>query len=206
MPTDHACRTAAEQAAHCLTPVRSALVPADPVEPAPAEVMPVVLRNYLGASARPSAPRASGARRPAPVGVATGAVVLRMCLDGLHAEMTGTMTAWHTDLGPRLRETLADPRSTGRPQADAWQPLTDLQLRAHEVLATVADHGRTGSAGPRLLIARFALLEDAVSGALRRTAVPAETAARCAAGLAAAAGSLFGLALPQTAGAESGPY
>ncbi|MER5296926.1 hypothetical protein ABT382_33550 [Streptomyces pharetrae] len=193
MPTDHACRTAAERAAHCLTPVRAALLPADPTEPPPAEVMPVVLRAYLGVNARPAAPRAAE-RRPVPVGVVAGAAVLRMCLDGLHAELTGALTAWHADLGRRLRELLAEPRATGR-QADPWQPLAELQQRAHEVLTAVAGHDRSGTAGPRLLIARFALLEDALSGALRRTAVPAGTAGACASGLAAAAGSLFGLAL-----------
>ncbi|MEV5428022.1 hypothetical protein [Streptomyces sp. NPDC052701] len=190
MPTDHACRTAAERAAHCLDPVRSVLVPAGHTESSPAEVMPVVLRNYLGAGARPPAPGASAGRRPAPVGIATGAAVLHMCLDGLCAEMTGALAAWHTDLGRRLREMLAESRP-----ADTWQALADLKLRAQEVLTGVADHGRSDPVGPRLLIARFALLEDAVSGALRRMAVPAETAGVCAGALAAAAGSLFGLAL-----------
>ncbi|MFV0136279.1 hypothetical protein ACLGIH_24245 [Streptomyces sp. HMX87] len=193
MPTDHACRTAAERAAHCLALVRPALVPADdPEEESPAEVMPIVLRNYLGAGP-PPAPRPSGAARPAPVSVGTGAAVLELCLDGLCAEMAGTMGAWHADLGRRLHGMLADPRASGR-RADAWRPLAHLQLRAQEVLTTVADRDRHGSAGPRPLIARFALLEDAVSGVLRRMAVPAEPAAGCASGLTAAAGSLFGLA------------
>ncbi|MFI8191566.1 hypothetical protein ACIF8T_22560 [Streptomyces sp. NPDC085946] len=202
MPTDHACRTAAERAAHCLAPVSSVLVPDEPVASSPAEVMPVVLRNYLGAGARPPAPRAPAVRRPAPVSVAAGAAALQMCLDGLRAEMSGALTAWHADLGRRLGELLADPRSTGR-QADSWQALADLKLRAQEVLTAVADPGRPGLAGPRLLAARFALLEDAVSGALRRTAVPAGTAAACAGGLTAAAGSLFGLALPHGEGPET---
>ncbi|MGY1583056.1 hypothetical protein [Streptomyces sp. MN13] len=203
MPTDHACRAAAEQAARCLTPVRAVLVPADDGDPPPAEVMPVVLRNYLGGNARPPAPRASAGRRPAPVGLATGAVVVRLCLDGLAAETAGALTAWHADLGRRLRELLTGPGSTGR-QADAWQPLTDLQHRAHEVLTVMADPGRGGPAGPRSVAARFDLLEDAVSGVLRRMAVPPDTAAVCAGALAGAAGSLFGLA--RDAGAEGGRY
>jgi hypothetical protein len=203
VPTDHACRAAAEQAARCLTPVRAVLVPADDGEPPPAEVMPVVLRNYLGANARPPRPRASAGRRPAPVGLATGAVVVRLCLDGLAAETAGTLTAWHADLGRRLRELLTDPGSTGR-QADPWQPLADLQHRAHDVLTVMADPGRGGRAGPQSVAARFDLLEDAVSGVLRRMAVPADTAAACAGALSGAAGSLFGLV--RDAGAEGGRY
>jgi hypothetical protein len=185
--------------------VRAALVPADHGEPAAdAEVMPVVLRNYLGVHARPSAPRAAGGRRPAPVGVATGADVLGMCLDGLRAELTGTLAAWHADLGARLRESLTGPLAAGR-QADAWQPLAALQQRAHEVLTAVAAGGRADAAGPRLLVARFVLLEDAVCGVLRRMGVPAGTADACAGGLTAAAGSLFGLALGQGDGVAGRP-
>lgn len=194
MPTDHACHAAAEQAAYCLTPVRSVLVPVEEAQSPPAEVMPVVLRNYLGANARPPAPRTATARRPVQVGVATGAVAVQMCLDGLCAEITGSMAAWHADLGRRLQELLVDPRSSGRP-TDLWQALADLQRRAHDALVAVTD-GQRGSAGPRLLVARFALLEDAVAGALRRMTVPAETATACAGGLCASTGSLFGLALP----------
>ncbi|MEV0175485.1 hypothetical protein AB0I00_30780 [Streptomyces sp. NPDC050803] len=200
MPTDHACRAAAEQAARCLAPVRSVLVPDDRMESSPAEVMPVVLRNYLGANARPPAERTPGAASPARVGVATGAAALQSCLDGLCAEMTGALTAWHAELGRHLHTLLTDPRATGR-RGDAWQPLADLQLRAQEALTTVADRGRHGAAGPRLLVARFALLEDAVCGALRRITVPADTAAACAIGLTTAAGSLFGLAPAQETGA-----
>ncbi|MBD0839494.1 hypothetical protein [Streptomyces sp. TRM68416] len=197
MPTDHACSAAAEQAARCLAPVRSALMPDGRTESSSAaEVMPVVLRNYLGANARPPAERATGGARPARVGVATGATALQSCLDGLCAEMNGTLAAWHADLGRHLHAMLTDPRASER-QADAWQPVAELQLRAQEALMLVADRGRSGAAGPRLLVARFALLEDVLAGALRRIAVPAETAAACASGLAVAAGSLFGLALGQ---------
>ncbi|MFE9776030.1 hypothetical protein ACFYOV_31095 [Streptomyces sp. NPDC005931] len=198
MPTDHACHAAAERAAHGLTPVRSVLVPADPSEHAAAEVMPVVLRNHLGANAGP--PRAA-ARRPVRVGVATGAAVLLMCLDGLRAEVSGEMAAWHADLGRRLHEALAEPRAPGR-ATDVWQSLAALQRRAHETLITVADGDRRGPAGPRLLVARLALLEDAVTGALRRSAVPAATADGCAHELAAATGSLFGLDPSRDRGAD----
>ncbi|GGL93073.1 hypothetical protein GCM10010129_41040 [Streptomyces fumigatiscleroticus] len=202
VPTDHACRTAAERAAHCLAPVRSLLLPADDREPSPAEVMPVVLRNYLGAGARPPAARTPGAGRPEPVSIATGATALLMCLDGLRAELTGTMAAWHAELGRRLHAMLADPRPSGR-QTDSWQVLGDLKLRAQEVLTAVVDHGRPETAGPRLLVARFALLEDALSGVLRRISVPAEPAVTCASALTAAAGLLFGLALTHDEGPEA---
>ncbi|MFB8776487.1 hypothetical protein [Streptomyces broussonetiae] len=188
MPTDYACHTAAEQAAHCLTPVCSVLVPDAHGAPAEAEVMPVVLRNYLGAGRpAPTTVRAG----TAVVGVATGALVLRICLDGLRAEMEGTLARWHGQLIQRLPEVLNRQKTTAR----EWQVLQDLQSDAQEVLTHLARRERGAAPGARMLGGQVALLEDALCGALRRLSVPMESAEPCASGLAKAVGSLFGLAL-----------
>jgi hypothetical protein len=149
--------------------------------------MPVVLRNYLGAG--PTAPSTLRASTPK-VGVTTGAAVLRLCLDGLRAEMEGALALWHTGLIQRLPGVLG---GTGASKAQ-WEALQELQSGAQEVLTCLARRGRNGASGARMLGGQVALLEDVVCGALRRLSVPPESAAACASGLAAAVGSLFGLA------------
>lgn len=188
MPTDYACQTAAEQAAHCLAPVCAVLAPGERTSAYDAEVMPVVLRNYLGAG--PAAPATVRANAPR-VGVKTGAAVLRLCLDGLRAEMEGALALWHTNLIQRLPEVLSQSEASEK----EWQVLQELQHGAQEVLTHLARQGPNGPSGARMLGGQVALLEDVLSGALRRLSVPAEPAAECANGLAGAVGSLFGLTL-----------
>jgi hypothetical protein len=185
--TEHACQTAAEQAAHCLQPACAALTPRGrPAESLQADAMPVVLRNYLGVGVRAPEPVMQ-----APVADAsTGAAVLRLCIDGLCAEMAGSLASWHASLGRSLPELLHE----ATPSANYWELVADLQYGAHEVLTALTRLGRDGSPGPRMLTERLALLEDLLAGTLRRSAVPAETAAVCATGLTDAVASLFGLA------------
>lgn len=186
MSTEHACQTAADQAARCLQPVCALLVPARPAGSSHDDAMPIVLRNYLGVDVRPPEPAAQ-----APViDAATGAAVLRLCLDGLCAEMAGSLASWHTSLGRHLPMLL----DGTKPQTNYWQLVADLQYGAHEVLTAVTRLGRDGSPGARILTERLTLLEDLLCGTLRRATVPADAAVACAGGLAAAVASLFGLA------------
>ncbi|MFD0318999.1 hypothetical protein [Streptomyces flavalbus] len=186
MPTDYACHTAAEQAAHCLAPVSALLAPDAHGPTADAEVMPVVLRNYLGA-ARPAP---TTVRTAAPVvTVSMGALAVRLCLDGLRAEMEGALSLWHGSLAQRFPEVLG----RGRAAVREWQVLQELQADAQEVLTLLAQRERHGPSGARMLGGQIMLLEDALCGALRRLAVPADAAEECAGGLARAVGSLFGL-------------
>ncbi|MFE6286660.1 hypothetical protein [Streptomyces sp. NPDC057877] len=188
MPTDYACHTAAEQAAHSLGPVSAVLAPDRNGPSAEVEVMPVVLRNYLGAGR----PTPATVRTGAPVvGVTTGALVLRLCLEGMRAEMEGALALWHGSLRQRLPEVL----NRGGAAAREWQALQELQSDAQEVLTYLARRERGGQAGARMLGGQVALMEDVLSGALRRLSVPAESAGQCASGLAGAVGSLFGLGL-----------
>ncbi|MEU5364257.1 hypothetical protein ABZ354_12335 [Streptomyces sp. NPDC005925] len=186
MPTDYACQTAAERAAHCLTPVCAVLAPGRRTSDPEAEVMPVVLRNYLGAGpAAPTAPRVS-----APVvRITTGAAVLRLCLDGLRAEMEGSLALWHASVVQQLPQILKRAQAS---KAD-WAVLQELQSAAQEVLTHLAGVAPHSSSWARSLGGQVALLEDVLSGALRRLSVPPEYAASCASGLASAVASLFGL-------------
>lgn len=185
MPTDYACHAAAEQAANSLGPVCAVLAPDRNGPEAEAEVMPVMLRNYLGAG-RPQPTFRAGI--PV-VGVAKGAMVLRLCLDGLRAEMDGTLVLWHASLRQRLPEVLSQARGAAR----EWQVLQELQSDSQEVLTYLARRDRSGQAGARMLGEQVALMEDVLSGALRRLSVPAGSADECASGLAGAVGALFGL-------------
>ncbi|MEU3252311.1 hypothetical protein [Streptomyces sp. NPDC006997] len=187
MPTDYACHTAAEQAAHCLAPVSALLAPDAHGPMADAEVMPVVLRNYLGAGR----PAQATVRTAAPVvTVSTGALAVRLCLEGLRAEMEGALSLWHAGLAQRLPEVLG---GRGRAGAREWQVLQDLQAEAQEVLTLLAHRERHGPSGARMLGGQIMLLEDVLCGSLRRLAVPVDAASECAGGLARAVGSLFGL-------------
>jgi hypothetical protein len=203
---------AADQAALAINPVRAVLVPAPPEEPE--DALPVMLRNYYG---EPQAGRRDGTgqnapRRatPPPAGVAMGAHVLLIALDGLRADLAGSLAGWYAELATRLPTTLGVPDAEvpGRrpPRLPGeWDALTDLRLGAQDVLTALAGHRRADQGGPGALSWRLALVEDAMAGMLRRTGVPAETAVRCAAELAAAAGPLFGLSRPASAPTASNP-
>jgi hypothetical protein len=170
VPTDHACRSAAEQTARGLEP----------------------LRTHLAAT-----PSRDALSSPAG-GRADGAAGLLAFLDGLHAELGGALTPWHAGVGERIRGALDVPVPGARgaapaPQPYGWQALALVRSRAEEVLTALArrPHGRP--AGAADLARRLELVEDAFADALRRLGVPAGEAAHCAAEVAAAAGSLFGV-------------
>lgn len=188
MPTDYACQTAAERAAHCLTPVCAVLAPERRGSVQETEVMPVVLRNYLGAG--PVAPAVPRASTPT-VRTTTGAAVLRLCLDGLRAEMDGSLAQWHAGLVRQLPAVLKN----GQASNAEWTVLQGLQFTAQDMLTHLAGRAPQGSS-ILALGTQVALLEDVLSGALRRLSVPAEHAATCASGLSAAVASLFGLVMP----------
>ncbi|NJQ02696.1 hypothetical protein [Streptomyces zingiberis] len=188
MPTDYACQAAAERAARGVAPVRDVLVP---LRPQQQEDVPVVLRSYLGMQG----PGRNGGGGPAqpPVSHVMGAAVLLVLLDGLRAEMSGALSEWYADLAVRLPRTLGAPAAGGqapRQQPGNWQIMTDLQTNAQEVLTDFSGRAR---GGPGALNVRLALVEDSLSGALRRMNVPAGTAVDSAGELVVAAGSLFGL-------------
>lgn len=188
MPTDYACQTAAERAAHCLTPVCAVLAPERRRSDQENEVMPVVLRNYLGAA--PLAPPAPRTVTPT-VRVTTGAAVLRLCIEGLRAEMDGSLARWHTGLTQQLPTVLKNAQAS---TAD-WTMLQEVQVAAQDMFTHLAERAPHGSSGVRSLRTQVTLLEDVLSGALRRLAVPAGDAAACAGELAAAVASLFGLVM-----------
>ncbi|MBM4791832.1 hypothetical protein HXP44_07130 [Streptomyces sioyaensis] len=136
---------------------------------------------------------------------AAGATAVVILLDGLHAELRGTLAAWHATLGDRLPATLGPARAEG---AGGWEVLAHVQSKAREVLVSLAAQAGDGAFGASQLMRRLALVEDAFAGALRRIAVPDETSVRCAADLAAAVGALFGLVRPaqQTPPRPAHPY
>ncbi|MFE9093529.1 hypothetical protein [Streptomyces sp. NPDC007264] len=192
MPTDYACQTAAEQAARAIAPVYALLAPERDRPPAEDEAMPVVLRSYLGTPDR--FPGRRRALEPPAVNTSMGAAVLLLFLDGVRAELTGSMAHWHATLPRRLSDALGVPgASSGRPRAGGWQSTAELQKGAEEVLTDLVGRARGGPVGPADLTARLVLIEDVVSGALRRMSVPPDAGIRCAAELSAAAGSLFGV-------------
>ncbi|MGW0499402.1 hypothetical protein ACWD0Z_29445 [Streptomyces sp. NPDC003007] len=166
MPTDHACQSAAESAAQALDS----------------------LRPFL----QPGPPRRAGRLDD----WATGAAALLVVLAGLQADRPGELTLWHARIGDQLHESLGLPvagaeglRPVLRPRG--WDALAPAQRKARELLTDLAGYGRPGR--PVELSRQLDLVEDACAGALRRMAVPPEAAVRCAAALAEAAGSLFGL-------------
>ncbi|MHB9863532.1 hypothetical protein [Streptomyces sp. YIM S03343] len=170
MPTDHACHAAAEQASQILDPLQRALL------------------TRASADGRP----------PFADAPPDGAAGLLAFLDGLSAELHGALAPWHTTVGDRIRDAAGVPAPrapTAAParQPSGWEALGLVRVRADEVLTALAHApggGRVGIAGMAM---RLNLVEDALAGALSRADVQAEQAAYCAAGLAQAAGSLFGL-------------
>ncbi|MFD5157078.1 hypothetical protein ACFWMJ_03225 [Streptomyces hawaiiensis] len=174
MPTEHACRSAAELAAQHLDSLRPFLQPGHPHGGGPGGIGDWPL----------------------------GASALLVVLAGLQADQPGELTLWHAHAGDRIREALGLPGVGGLPGAgteglrpgrppQGWEALALVQQKAQELLTDLADGSRLGRPGE--LSRQLALVEDAFTGALRRMAVPQEASARCAAALAEAAGSLFGL-------------
>ncbi|UXY32046.1 hypothetical protein [Streptomyces sp. HUAS TT20] len=167
MPTDHACHSAAEVAAETLDPLRTAL-----------------LTGTSGDG------RAHSADTPP-----DGAAGLLAFLDGLFAELHGALTPWHSTVGGRIRDAAGVPAPGGSATAPArqpsgWEALGLVRTRAEAVLTALAHAPGGGAAGMAM---RLNLVEDILAGALGRVDVPADQAAHCAAGLAEATGSLFGL-------------
>jgi hypothetical protein len=171
VPTEHACQSAAELAAQHLNSLRPFLPPGHP---------------HAGGT---------GGIDDWPL----GASALIVVLDGLQADRPGELTLWHACVGDRIREALGlsaaatEGLRTGR-QPRGWEALGLVRQRAQELLTDLAEGSRLGRPGE--LSRQLALVEDAFAGALRRMGVPEEASARCAAALAEATGSLFGLRPP----------
>lgn len=197
MSTDHACRTAADQAAVALAPVREALAP-QPDNSLESGYRPSGLRAYLGTAERPDI--VSEPRALPPVSRAIGARVLCAFLDGLLDDRPGALSRWHGDLVAGIRDSLGIPRRPGEPirEPGEWEAIVDLQQKARTLIGVFADHPR--HRGPEELAARLAVAEDLFVGALRRLSVPPVTAADAAATAAGAAGSLFGVLRPTALG------
>lgn len=171
MPTEHACQAAAELAAEHLHLLRPFLSSGHP---------------YAGGT---------GGIGDWPL----GASALLVVLDGLQADRPGELTLWHACVGDRIREAFGLPVAGAeglRPgrQPRGWEALGLVQQKAQELLTELAGGSRLGRPGE--LSRQLALVEDVFAGALRRMAVPEEAATRCAAALAEATGSLFGLRPP----------
>jgi len=172
VPTEHACQAAAELAAEHLHS----------------------LRPFL------SAGHAYGGGAGGVDDWPLGASGLLVVLDGLRADRPGELRLWHACVGDRVREALGlavagtEGFQPGRPPR-GWEALGLVQHRAQELLTELADGSCLGRPGE--LARQLTLVEDAFAGALRRLAVPAETSTRCAAALAEATGSLFGLRPPR---------
>ncbi|MGP4111861.1 hypothetical protein ACTWP5_13205 [Streptomyces sp. 4N509B] len=204
MPTDHACQAAAEEAARGITPVRALLSPAHAAPaPRPAaddEDVPVMIRQYLGGGFSPgreaNGSSAAEAPSPEPVGTAAGGAVLLTFLEGLRADLGGTLVEWYAELMVRVPHALSvvatvAPELEPPGEPSEWKVLSELKTLGQElltVLARLRPNDRVSQ-----LSWRLALVEDAFAGALRRLDVPPGVSARAAADVAAAAGSLFGM-------------
>lgn len=169
VPTDHACQAAAELAARSLAPLAASLETAH-----------------------------HGRRPDRAEDLSAGIAALLALLDGLCANLRGELSTWHAGVGDRIRGVLGFPVAGAEGlrrvrQPSGWEGLTLVQARAQEVLTALVSRPRGGPVRPDELSAHLHLVEDVLAGALRRTAVPEGTAVRCAAGLAEATGSLFGL-------------
>ncbi|PGH51891.1 hypothetical protein CRI70_04160 [Streptomyces sp. Ru87] len=126
-----------------------------------------------------------------------GGAVLLIFLDGLRADMSGTLSDWYSALSHRLPQTLGAPSAGGQQapranQPSGWQVMADLQNSAQEVLTSLVGYSHGGNSGPGALNVRLALIEDVLAGVLRRMAIPADMATWSAGELAVATGSLFG--------------
>ncbi|SFC22049.1 hypothetical protein [Streptomyces aidingensis] len=200
MTTDHACQTAAGEAARGIDPVRAVLAPGRPRTRASA--VPVVIRAYLDSD---SADGPDGTSRqedmlpPDPATPAMGAAMLLTMLDGLQADLSGALLSWYAELPVRVPHGLGAP-SPSAPgvepprEPNEWQVLGTLRGSAQELLTALSQRPR--AEGFNELSWRLAMLEDVFAGALRRMNVPAEISVRAAADVAQAAGSLFGLGRP----------
>ncbi|MFI8090579.1 hypothetical protein ACIF9R_20020 [Streptomyces sp. NPDC086080] len=170
MPTDHACQAAADAVAHSLGD----------------------LREYLGDPGE-----YGGGFRQRYRGSPDGAAGLLTFLDGLHAELHGALTGWHSTVGHRILDVLGLPvpgaggGAASRPSG--WEALTVARYRAEEILTALSVRPRGDATGTAGLPRRLELVEDVFAGALRRLAVPAGESADRAAEVAAATGSLFGM-------------
>lgn len=200
--TDYACQAAAQQAAGGIAGVRAVLVPA-PRSAARQDDLPIVLRQYLGVPDRPEGPPEPEVWDPPPAPASMGTAVLLVLLDGLRAELEGSLPEWYSSLFDRIPQALGAPSATARqgPSSSGWtedwQNTAALQHGAHEVLTALRScASASGSAGSSALAVRLALVEDILCGALRRMNVPFDTAARCASELAAATASIYGLSSP----------
>ncbi|MFF1271967.1 hypothetical protein ACFVZC_00825 [Streptomyces marokkonensis] len=186
MPTDHACRAAADAVAHALG----------------------ALREHLsGPGEHGGAPRL---RYGEPVDGAAGLLVF---LDGLHAELHGALTGWYCALDHRIRDALrllppvtggAAPPAARLPSG--WDGLGGVRYRAEEILTALSARPRGEAAGAAGLPRRLEVVEDVFAGALRRLGVPARESAGLAADMAAAAGSLFGMHPPDRPRAAAPPH
>ncbi|MBT2369145.1 hypothetical protein J7E88_28475 [Streptomyces sp. ISL-10] len=170
MPTDYACQAAIALAAQSLDPARAFVETSHP----------------------------SGRRTHDAPDLSAGTAGLLAILDGLYAELTGQLSGWHAGVRDEISGAFGNPvaaiesiRPVGQPRE--WERCTLVQIKAQEVLTALASRPRGAPVRPGHLSWRLDLVEDAFAGALRRIAVPEGISVRCASGLAAAAGSLFGL-------------
>ncbi|GAA1008284.1 hypothetical protein ACFQWA_23055 [Streptomyces thermogriseus] len=145
------------------------------------------LREHLGAAGGHGGP-------------ADGAAGLLTFLDGLYAELHGTLTGWHSTAGDRIRDALGLPppgpegmAPPARPRPSGWEALGLVRHRAEEILTALSVRSRGEAVGAEDLLRRLELVEDAFAGALRRLGVPVRESVHHAAELAAATGSLFGV-------------
>jgi hypothetical protein len=201
VPTDHACLAAAEEAARGITPVRAVLAPVGrPPAPRPLEDdVPIVIRQYLdpgGVYGHERETAETGPATPEPADTATGAVVLAMFLDGLRADLMGTIAEWYAELLIRVPHALSVPAAMAPeqeppPAPSEWQALTELKKLGEELLTVIARVPPNDRVNQ--LSWRLSLAEDAFAGALRRLDVPVEVSVASAAEVSAAGGSLFGL-------------
>jgi hypothetical protein len=205
VPTDHACQAAAAEAARAIAPVRGLLAPvpdAAPEWPEDGEDVPIVIRQYLDPSGSLAARRAAerSAREAmslsvTPVRAATGAVILLTFLDGLRADLVGSLVDWYADLLIRVPHALGSPAAAAPelkppPEPGEWEAMGELKNSAQDLLTVLAGHRANHVSA---LIWRLALVEDTFAGGLRRLDVPVDASVLSAAEVAAATGSLFGI-------------